>query len=121
LEKSSEKALEINHKLTERSTEIQYARSVAISYGEIADAYGDMGDFAREAENNRKGLEIYQDLNRADPKNALLRQGLAIAYVNTATAVMKTANTKESIEYSSRGLEIMRSLVASAPQNDSLK
>ena len=112
-----EKALEINRKLTQRSTEIQYARSVAISYGEIADVYADIGDYAREAENNRKGLEIYQDLCRADPKNALLRQGLAIAYVNTATAVARVGNTKESLEYSSRGLEIMRSLVASAPQN----
>lgn len=112
-----EKALEINRNLTQRSTEIQYARSVAISYAEIADAYADLGDYSREAENNRKGLEIYQDLVRADPKNALLRQGLAIAYVNTATAIARVGNAKESLEYSSRGLEIMRSLVASAPQN----
>jgi non-specific serine/threonine protein kinase/serine/threonine-protein kinase len=112
-----ERALEINRKLTQRSTEIQYARSVAISYGEIADAYADLGDYAREAENNRKGLEIYQNLSREDPKNALLRQGLAIAYVNTATAVMKIGNTKESLGYSGKGLEIMRSLVESAPPN----
>jgi len=112
-----EKALEINRDLTQKSTEIQYARSVAISYSEIADVYSDLGDYKREALNNKKGLEIYQDLNRADPKNALLRQGLAIAYVNTASAVAKAGNTNESLEYSSLGLEIMRSLVASAPQN----
>jgi tetratricopeptide (TPR) repeat protein len=116
-----EKALEINRKLTQRSTQIEYVRSVAISYAGIADVYSDLGDYAREAENNRKGLEIYQDLNRADPKNALLRQGLAIAYVNTATAVMRTGDTRESLDYSGRGLEIMQGLVAAAPQNAAQK
>jgi hypothetical protein len=76
-----------------------------------------MGDYIREVENNRKGLEIYQDLSLSDPKNALLRQGLAIAYVNTATAVTRAGSTQEGLEYSSHGLDIMRSLVASAPQN----
>ncbi|MBI3478011.1 MAG: serine/threonine protein kinase [Acidobacteria bacterium] len=112
-----EKALEINRKLTQRSTEIQYARSVAVSYSNIADVYADLGDFAREVENNRKSLEMYQDLNRTDPKNALLRQGLAIAYVNTATALAGTGNIAESLDDSSKGLEIMRSLVAASPQN----
>ena len=112
-----EKALEINHKLTERSTEIQSARSVAISYGNLADVYADLGDYAREAESNSKGLEIYQGLSRADPKNALLRQGLAIAYVNTASALARVGKSAESLEYSSKGLEIMRSLVAATPQN----
>ena len=112
-----EKALEINRQLTQRSAEIQYARSVAISYANIADVYADIGDYTREVENNQKGLEIYLDLSRADPKNALLRQGLAIAYVNTATAVARLGNNKQSLEYSGRGVEIMRSLVASAPKN----
>jgi tetratricopeptide (TPR) repeat protein len=112
-----EKALEINHKLTERSTEIQYARSVAISYSNLADVYADLGDYAREVENNRKALAMYQDLNRVDPKNALLRQGLAIAYVNTATVLARLSNTAESLDYSSQGLEIMRTLVAATPQN----
>jgi eukaryotic-like serine/threonine-protein kinase len=112
-----EKSLEINRKLTQRSTEIQYARSVAISYSNIADVYADLGDYAREVENNRKSLEMYQDLNRADPKNALLRQGLAIAYVNTATALAGAGNIAESLDDSSKGLEIMRSLVAATPQN----
>jgi serine/threonine protein kinase len=112
-----EKALEINRKLTQVSTEIQYARSVAIAYGEIAGVYDDIGDYQRVVENNMKGLEMYQDLNRMDPKNVLLRQGLAIAYVNTSTALARVGKTKESLEYSSKGVEIMESLVASAPQN----
>jgi non-specific serine/threonine protein kinase/serine/threonine-protein kinase len=112
-----EKALEINRSLTQRSSEIQYARSMAISYSNIADVYADLGDFVREVENNRKGLEIYQDLSRTDPKNALLRQGLAIAYVNTGSAVARAGNTAQSLDYSEKGLEIMRGLVISASQN----
>ncbi len=112
-----EKALEINRKLTQRSTEIQFARSVAISYSSIADVHADLGNHQSEVENDRKALEIYQALNRTDPKNALLRQGLAIAYANTATAMANAGNIKESLEYSSKGMEMMRSLVAAAPQN----
>ena len=74
-----EKALEINLKLTKLSPELRYQRSVAIAYGSIASVYDDLGEYGNVAENNMKGLAIYQDLIRADPKNALLRQGLAIA------------------------------------------
>jgi serine/threonine protein kinase/tetratricopeptide (TPR) repeat protein len=82
-----EKGLEINRKLTQRSTDTRFMRSVAISYAEIADAHSDLGEFQQEADNNRRGLEIYQQLSQADPKNALLRQGLAIAYVRKARRV----------------------------------
>src|SRR5207237_8721228 len=64
-----------------------------------------------------KGLVIYQDLSRADPRNALLRQGLAIAYANTASALDRVGKVQMALDYSSKSLEIMRALVASAPQN----
>ena len=116
-----ERALDVNRQLTQRSTEVQYARSVAISYSEIADVYADLGDYAREVENDEKGLAIYQDLNWGDPKNALLRQGLAIAYVNTATARARTGVTTQALGYAGTGVEMMRGLVASAPENRAQK
>jgi len=91
--------------------------SAAASYSNIADIYADLGDFNREAENNKQGLEIYQALNQADPKNALVQQGLAIAYVNTASALSRAGNRKESLTYAAKGVHLMRGLVASAPQN----
>ena len=112
-----EQALEVNRKLTHRSTEIQYARSIAVSYSNIADTYADLGDFAREADNNKQALAIYLELNRADPQNALIRQGLAIAYANTATALSRAGDVKESLEYVNKGIEIMRGMVSAAPQN----
>lgn len=112
-----EKALEISLKLTQISPEVRYKRSVAIDLGSIASVYDDLGDYPKVMENNMKGLAIYQDLNRADPKNALLRQGLAIAYVNTATAAIRVGRTSQALDYSNKGLEIMRGLVSSATQN----
>ncbi len=112
-----QKALDINLKLTQRSREVRLRRSVAISYAEIADVYQDLGDFRQEVENNRKGLEIYQELSAADPKNALLRQGLAIAYVNTAAAISRNGDIVKSLEYDGKGLQLMRDLVASVPAN----
>lgn len=112
-----QKVLDINIKLTRISPEIRYQRSVAIAYGSIASVYDDLGDYPRAAENNQKGLTIYQDINRADPKNALLSQGLAIAYINTATAFERIGKIDEALEYSAKGLDIMRTLVSSAAQN----
>ena len=112
-----EKGLEINRQLTQRSSDTRFVRSVAISYAEIADVHNDLGEFQQEADSNRKGLEIYQQLSQADPKNALVRQGLAIAYVNTASALARVGDLPTSLAYCIKGLEIMRVLVASAPTN----
>jgi serine/threonine protein kinase len=112
-----EKALEINRKLTQLSPELRYQRSVAIAYGSIASVYDDLGEYGSVAENNMKGLAIYQDLIRADPKNALLRQGLAITYVNTATAWNRVGKIEMALDYSGKGLEMMRSVVAADPKN----
>lgn len=115
--KSYEKYLEINRKLTQLSTDLRYQRSVAIAYGSIASVYDDLGDYARSVENNLKDLAIYQDLVHADSKNALLRQGLAITYSNTAASCLRAGQITLALDYSNRGLEMMRPLVASGPKN----
>ncbi len=112
-----QRALEIDRKLTQLSTDLRYQRGVAMGYGSIASVYDDLGDYPRALENNMKDLAIYQDLTRADPKNELWRQGLAIAYINTAASGARAGNIALALDYSNRGLEIMRPLVSSAPEN----
>jgi tetratricopeptide (TPR) repeat protein len=114
--KSYEKGLDIDQKVTKLSAEVRYRRSVAIDYGSIASVYDDLGDYPRALENNKKDLAIYQELVEADPKNALLRQGLAIAYVNAASSALRSVNIAVATDYSDRGLELMRALVAAAPE-----
>jgi len=111
------KELEIEQKLHQRSTEIRYARGVAIAYNQIASLYGDAGDHTRSLENHLNGLEIYKELIRVDPKNALVQQGLAIAYINTASESAKTGNKVQSLDFTQKSLELMRGVVASAPEN----
>jgi tetratricopeptide (TPR) repeat protein len=111
-----EKSLDIDRRLTQLSTDVRYKRSVAIDYGSIASVYDDLGDYPRSVENNKNDLEIYQDLVRADPKNALLRQGLAISYMNTATSCGRAGQIPVALDYSDRALEIMRPLASSAAQ-----
>jgi tetratricopeptide (TPR) repeat protein len=103
--------------LQQRSTEIRYARGVAIAYNQIASLYEHAGDHPRSLENHLKGLEIYQDLIRVDPKNALVQQGLAIAYINTASESAKTGNKVQSLDFTQKSLDLMRGVVASAPEN----
>ena len=115
--KSYQKALERDRKLTQLSTDLKYKRSVAIAYGNIASVYDDVGDYSRAVENNLKDLAIYEDMVRADAKNALLRQGLAITYMNTASSYTRAGKIELALDYSNRGLEMMRGLMSSAPAN----
>ena len=111
-----EKALEIDRKLSQMSPEPRYQRRVAVDYGSIASVYDDVGDYARAADYDVRDLAIFQDLTRADPKNALLRRGLAIAYSNTAAAFVRANKIELALEYSDKSVDIMRTLVASEPQ-----
>ena len=110
-----EKSLQIDLKIAQLSRTPHYQRSVAVDYGTIASVYDDIGDYPRAVENNMKDLEIYQNLVSKDPKNFLLRRGLAIASVNTAASCVRAGQIDLAMAYSNRGLEIMRELVASAP------
>ena len=115
--KSYQKGLEINQKLAHLSPNVRYRRSVAISHGEIASVYDDLGQYSAALKNNLKDLEIYQDLIHADAKNVLLQQGLAITYLNTSMSAERAGNLPLALDYSSRGLEIMKSLLSSTPAN----
>jgi serine/threonine protein kinase len=111
-----EKALDIDRKVSQISPEPRYQRGVAIDYGSIASVYDNVGDYTRAAEYDMKDLAIFQDLTRADPKNALLRRGLAIAYNNTAAATVRAGKLELALEYSNKSVDIMRMLVASESQ-----
>ncbi len=112
--KNYEKALEIDKKLTQLSPDTRYQRGVAMGYGSIASVYDDIGDYPHALENNLKDLSIYQEMVRADSKNALLRQGLAITYMNTAASSARTGQIPLAVDYSNRALEIMRPLASAA-------
>lgn len=109
------RALEIDQKLTQLSPDLRYRRGVAIGYGSIASVYDDLGDPAHAIENNMKDLDIYLDMVRTDPKNALLQQGLSITYINVATSCSRGGQIAKALDYSSRALEIMLRLVSSSP------
>ena len=113
---SFEKALDIDRKVSQLSGEPRDQRRVAIDYGSIGSVYDDVGDYTRAADYDMKDLVIFQDLTRADPKNALLRRGLAIAYNNTAAASVREGKIELALEYSNKSVDIMRALVASEPQ-----
>ena len=114
--KDYQKGLEIDRRLTGLSTDVRYLRSVAMAYGSIASVYSDVGDYSRSLESNLKDLAIYQKMVGDDPKNALLHQGLAITYMNTADSAGRAGRLPMALEDSSRALEIMRPLASSGPK-----
>jgi len=112
-----QKELEISQQLSQKSRAVRYARGVALAYRNISSVYDDLGDDVRSFENDVKYLTILEEINREDPHNVTLRQSLAIAYGNTAMSLAKVGKIKLALADWSKGIEIMRKLVSSAPEN----
>lgn len=112
------KELGIDQKLRQRSPEPRYARGVAVAYSYIGIVYDKLGDFPSSTENFTRGLEISQELVRADPKNTLFQKGLAIAYANTAQELSKTGRYSQSFGYVEKSEQIMRALAKADPENN---
>ncbi|HUD66484.1 MAG TPA: protein kinase [Candidatus Sulfotelmatobacter sp.] len=97
-------ALAIAEVLNRRSPTTQHLRDVAREYSQIGIVYWNhLFEPEPALENYRKCLQRYQQAAAADPENALLQQGLAIAYANVS-------------DYD-RGLEVGKKLVAKDPRN----
>jgi eukaryotic-like serine/threonine-protein kinase len=111
------KELTIDQKLRERSPEARYARGVAVAYSYIGLTYDRLGDFPSALDNLARGLEISQELVRADPKNTLFQKGLAIAYANTAQEMSKVGRHAQTFGYIEKSEHIMRDLAAADPAN----
>ena len=115
--KNYRKALEIDQRLSQLSTDVRFRRSVAIDYGSIGSVYYDLGDYRRSAENNEKDLEIQKGLAALDQKNTLLRESVAIAYMNAADSWSRAGNLPLALEDSARALDIMRTLASAGPEH----
>jgi eukaryotic-like serine/threonine-protein kinase len=111
------KGLEIDQRLRERSADPRYARGVAAAYSHIGQGYDRLGDTKQSLENFSQGLEVSKELALTDSKNALFQQGLAIAYTNTANELSKMGPQDRSLGYIEKSDQIMRAVIASAPEN----
>jgi tetratricopeptide (TPR) repeat protein len=111
------KELEIELGLRQRSSDTRYARGVAHSYGDIARVYEKEGKYSLSLENYSKNLTLIKELIQIDPQNTLIQQSLAVAYINTAVQASKAGSKEQSMEFTRKSLEIMRRIVAAAPEN----
>ena len=108
-----QQSLQIDHKIAEHSPSTKRTRNVAVDYNRVAMAYDAEGDHARSLENHRKALKIYEDLLAKDPSNALLKQGLAIAYTNAGEQLGPGLHQqRESEAYLDKAVELLQSLVS---------
>ncbi|PYT96590.1 MAG: hypothetical protein DMG38_23270 [Acidobacteria bacterium] len=112
-----QRTLEIAQRIAQHSTAIRRQREVAVAYNRIAGIYTDKGDWNGVRENNQKALEIYERLIAKDPQNALLSQGLAIAWVNVGNAMGKGGNREAGLAAIGKGLAMMEAIVGANPQN----
>lgn len=112
-----QQALEIAHAIRRHAATTRNVRDVAVAYNRIADVYDSLDDSPHALENNVKALEIYQQLITSDPHNALLQQGLAIAYANVGTQAGVAGKKVQSFESLDKSFAIMKDVVAASPQN----
>lgn len=113
-------ALQVTKKINEETPSIQRGRDLATVYNRIGMAYDAQGDHIRSFESHHEATKIYEDLLSKDPSNAMISQGLAIAYANAGEEVGAGLHRKtESEAYLDKSVELMRALVKSSPQNAS--
>ena len=101
--------------VSHRSNAVRDRRKVAVVYNHLAIFYGDAGNWKLASENYQKGLGIYKELAAQDPKNVLVEQGLAIAYVNAGDARAMLGYPREGLADIYRGLRIMGSILSADP------
>ena len=110
-----QRELEIERKLTQRSSAIRYASGVAHAYGQITNAYEYIGDNTREFENAAKALAIYQDLSHQDSKNASLGQHAACSEkMGEASAL--AGDPAKAADYFHQALAVAEPLIS--PKNE---
>ena len=112
-------ALEIARKLYEGSPSTDRGRNVASTYSYIAMWYDAAGDHTRSLENHQKALQVDRDLSEKDPQNAMIKQGLAIDYVNVGEELGILGKKSESQASLDKSIELLQSLVSNSPQNTS--
>ncbi len=75
---------------------------------------GDTGDALQVS---RKGVLILEELSRADPNNATLREYLAETYGLMQPVLEKQGDLDESLEYAGKAQEIFSKLASADPAN----
>jgi len=101
--------------LSHRSNAIKDQRKVAVVYNHLAIFYDAAGNLTLTLANYQKGLSIYKKLAVQDPKNVLLQQGLAIAYVNVGYAKARLGNSAGGLADMHHGLTIMNPIFNADP------
>ena len=101
--------------VSHRSNAIKDHRKIAVIYNHIAIFYDNAGNLKLTLANYQKGLSIYRKLAVEDPKNVLLQQGLAIAYVNVGYAKARLGNLADGFADMQHGLTIMNAIFNADP------
>lgn len=105
---SFNQALGIFRSVAQRSGAVKDRRRVAVVLNQLGQLYDREGNWRLTLENHEKGLGIYKQLFKEDPKNVLLRQGLGIAFVNTGEGKSKLGRLSEGRADINQGIAIMR-------------
>jgi eukaryotic-like serine/threonine-protein kinase len=101
--------------VSQLSNAIKDQRKVAVVYNHLAIFYDAAGNVPLTLANYQKGLSIYKKLAVQDPRNVLLQQGLAIAYVNVGDAEARLGNSAGGFADMYQGLTIMKTILNADP------
>jgi serine/threonine protein kinase len=80
-----------------------------------------MGDVNAALENQRKALDLREQLSALDPNSARSRRALSISYEHLGLATDEAGDIKSALELQRRGLETRESLVSEDPLNTDLQ
>jgi serine/threonine protein kinase len=85
---------------------------MAMTYDKLNDASRLLGDHRMAQDFARKALEIWEDSAAADPENAQLQYGLAVALYNAGNAALAVHDFEQAAQSYQKGQEILQRLTS---------
>jgi tetratricopeptide (TPR) repeat protein len=114
---SFQKSLELAQRVSERDPTAKSLRHVAVVDNHLVAIQDLLGDTLAAVHSARDASDIYRRLSTADPKNELMRRGLAISLLNLGYELAMTRERDASFQALNESLAIMQTVIDADSNN----
>lgn len=110
-------ALRVARHMSATSPTMDNRRQIAVASNHISFVYGTIRAYPRALSASRDALSVYRELSAVDPKNTMLRRGVAIAEMNVGAVLGILGDGAAALQAVDDSITEMRAVIGASPQN----
>jgi serine/threonine protein kinase len=95
----------------------RYRNALADAWGDLGQAYLNVGQFRKAEAAARESLSRFQEIAASDPENAEARRNVAVSYARIAGALVQEHRDSEAGDLQEQALSMYESLLRREPKN----